>query len=401
MSSIALQWLTARLTDNDPFHLGLLYFFNFIPLLLLSPWAGVIADKHERTRIVSLSQAGISVFSGCFVAYLAIAGNGIELPFVYAYAFGTGALLAVSAPSSQAITANTVPAEDLASAIGLQSASLNVARVAGPGLATPLLLTIGPAPVFAVYAATSLFTAWAVWKLKLAPTPRLVGRERTWRRVAAGVAHIRSRPPGFLALAMVASTSVLASAYVSQLSVFAAGIGGGDIVFGTLIVATGLGAVAGAIVSGSRSSLPRISDSAIQMIAMSALLVVMAATGSYLALMALAAAIAFLNFSIMTSLNMVVQTVVDEANRGRVMSLYILAWGGLIPVGSLLLGSLATTWGMVTATSALGTVQLVIASTILFYEKFPRNGQRHPAVGRIVAHTSDSAPMAASASAQK
>ncbi|WP_055479848.1 MFS transporter [Sphaerimonospora mesophila] len=381
MANVSLQWLAARITDSDPFLLGLLYFFNLIPLLVFSPWAGVVADRFPRSRVVALSQILICLTSLVMVLLFAL-GAGERLLVVYTFAFGLGLFMALAAPSSQAIVVNTVPPADVPSAVGLQAASMNVARVVGPGLVTPVLVIIGPGPVFAVYAAVSGFAGWVIARLKLPRQSPLLGEPSTWSRIVQGIDHVRERPVAGQALIMVAGTAVLASAYVSQLPVVAYDIlGGDDATFTALVVATGIGAVGGALFTSWRSSVPKIRGIAVQMAALGLLLAAMMNALSYLVVLGLAVAVSILNFSIMTGLNVIVQTVVAEHTRGRVMSLHVLAWGGMVPVGALLYGWLASLLGLPLASITLGGLQVALAVTMLAV--VPQRRGNGPVVGKI------------------
>ena len=373
MANVSLQWLTAHITGSDPFLLGLLYFFNLIPLLVFSPWAGVIADRFARGRVVALSQALICLTS-LAMALLFAFGGGDRLPVVYAFAFGLGVFMALAAPSSQAIVVSTVPPADVPSAVGLQAASLNVARVVGPGIVTPVLVMVGPGPVFAAYAAVSGLAGWMISRLRLPRQAPMTGEESTWRRIVQGLEHVRHRPVAGQALIMVAGTAVLASAYVSQLPVLAYDLlGGNDATFTALVAATGIGAVAGALLTSWRNSVPGLRKIVVQMTAMGALLAVMMNTTWYPAVLVLAVVVSTLNFSIMTSLNVIVQTVVAEHTRGRVMSLHVLAWGGMIPLGALLFGWLASMLGLPLSSIILGASLAALAVTIAAL--VPRNSR--------------------------
>jgi MFS family permease len=366
MSNVTLQWMTARLTDNDPFSMGLLFFFNLVPLLLFSPWAGVMADRWVRTTVVALSQAAIALLCLVLMAYLILSGSEPRLELIFGFAFLLGTMLAISAPAGQAVVANTVPQSDLPSAIGLQSISLNIARVAGPGAATPMLVVWGARPIFGIYAATSLFTAWSVGRLRVQSAPIVTTGARTWLRVLEGLKHVSERPPAGIALAMVAATSIFGASYVSQLAVFAYDVlKGDDVTFGVLIVATGVGAVGGALATTWRETSPSIQFVAFQMIAMAATLVAFAYAGHLIVVALLAMLVAGLNFSVMTTLNIILQNVIEEHSRGRVMSLYILAWGGLIPIGSLALGSVAGFWNVQSAVTVFALVQVLIACLVI------------------------------------
>ena len=371
-TGVALQWLTARLSDNSSAELGLLYFFNFVPLLFLTPWAGVIADRYHRVAIVVLCQCGIGVAAAALAAYLALSGERAHLILIYSFAFGIGTLMAVNAPASQAIVAATVPAKDLSSAVGLQSVTLNIARIAGPVVAVPLLVAWGAAPVFIAYAATSALTALLVGRLRLAAPPPRGHHERTWQRLREGLHHVRTRPTALRALLMAAATSVFGGSYVSQLPVVAytvADAADGDTALALLIATTGLGAVVGALATSWRTSIPNVRWIAALMILLALVTSLLAGVGSLLPALLFAVVAAALNFTIMTGLNVVLQALSTDHVRGRVMSLFIIAWGGLVPVGALLLGALADRIGVFGAVTALATLQAIIGLVFLTHRQ--------------------------------
>jgi MFS family permease len=355
VSNIALQWVVADMTGSDPFMLGLLWFFMLIPLLLLSPVAGVVADRVNRKLIVVTSQATIATLAAALslLTYLDV----LSPPSLFALAFGVGCALALNGPANQAIVANAVPMRDLPSAISLQSIGMNMSRVAGPALAAPVLLAWGAAPAFGVYAVTASITAVALARIRIAPTPVDTSTESLWTRLQAGLRHTRERKPASTMLLMVGTIAIFGASYSALLPVFAYELlERGDEAFTALVIVTGAGAAVGSLWTGYRDSQPRMVIATTQMLLLGLSLVAFAVTTYWPLSLALAGIAGLLNFASMTTLNAMLQHVVDDQMRGRVMSLYVLCWGGLIPIGVLLLGAVASVVGTTLAVAGFGGV---------------------------------------------
>jgi MFS family permease len=361
LSTVGLQWQTARLTDNDPFLLGALYFCNLIPLLVLSPVGGSLADRYDRRRVTIGGQLATAGLAAVLVAGLVLIGP--SLPLLFAFALGVGTTMALMGPANGALMINAVPPTELGSAIALQSATMNVARMAGPAIAGILLAAFGAWAAFGGYLATSLVAAVALLTVRI---PRIViapATDRWTQQVRAGVRHARERHPAVPALLLVAANAFLGSSYVPMLTVYALDVlDGGEATFTLFFVLTGVGALLGAVATGLRREPLGIRGALVTTLALAAGLLVFALSRNVLlsasALLVLAAA----NLAVMTSLNVVIQRVVDESQRGRVMSLYMVAWGGLVPLGSLAVGALARLVGPVRALTAAGVALLLVTS---------------------------------------
>jgi MFS family permease len=366
MSTISFQWLVARLSHENALMLGLLYFFMNIPFVAFSPLGGVIADRLDRRRVIVLSQYGIAALATGLAVL--VWTHRAPLPVVFAAAFGVGSLLALYAPASQAVVANVVPAVDLPSAVSLQSVGLNLARVVGPALAGPLLVLAGAAPSYVAYALTSLFVALVVSRVGLPEIPQERGGG-VWRELRDGLAHARERRPALTVIGMVAATALFASSYVSMLAIFALKVlDRGDTGFSILLAVTGVGAVVGALSSGYRDGTSRVVFAALQMLGLALALVglsLAAAAGHFPLVLAFAALAGGLNFAVMTRLNSILHFVVDERMRGRVMSLYLLAWAGFLPLGAVPLGALARVVGAPTALVAFASCCAAIALAVI------------------------------------
>jgi len=363
-STIAFQTEVARRTGNDAWQLGILYFCTFAPFLLLSLPAGALADSVDRRRLLWCAQ-GFAVLTALTCLALTVS-DALSLPGLMTLAFLSGCVVAVVSPAGQALIANSVPVEDLSTAIPLQSAGLNLARIFGPALAAPALLLGGSTGAFGMYTAMCLAALLIAARLPTLPQAAYRRGESLRRRVLAGVVHARGRPPALLALATTAATSVFAGAYQSQLPVIGSRVSGGDdSAFLVLITLGGAGSLIGVSLVALRRSLPTVFSSATQLVALGVTVSIFGLTDSYGAVSVLMVIAGTLTFSIMTSVNTTLQHLIDDSQRGRVMSLYFLCWGGLLPFGGLGMGALirgtGSTFGLVTFGLAAGVLGLVIA----------------------------------------
>lgn len=359
LSTVGLQWQTARLTDNDPLLLGALYFCNLIPLLLLSPIGGALADRLDRRRLVVIGQLATAGLAGVLVAGLVVFGP--SLPLLFGFALGIGTTMALMGPANGALMINAVPPSEISSAIALQSATMNVARMVGPAVAGVLIASVGVWAAFGGYLVTSVTAALALLTVRVPPIVIAPETDRWVGQVRAGLRHARERQPAGPALLLVAANALLGSSYVPMLAVYALDIlDGGEVTFTLFFVVTGVGALVGAVATGLRREPLSIRGALTTTLALAGGLLVFALSRdvrlSAAALLVLAAA----NLAVMTALNVVIQSVVDESQRGRVMSLYIVAWGGLVPLGSLGVGALARVIGPTTALTGASVLLLLI-----------------------------------------
>lgn len=338
IGSITFQWLVARLTDNSPLMLGFLAFFNLIPMLVITPIGGVVADRVGRGQILVVSQFLMSAAAG-LLTLLVVLGRAESVAVLFAFAFAFGVVLSFNAPANQAAVANSVPQTDLRSAIALNSIGLNLARIAGPALAGPVILAWGAGASFGMWALVSVMAAIGVSTLTLTPYEPEADSLGVMRRIVQGFEHIRARPPALLALTLVAVLTIFGQSYSAVVAVIAFDtLAQGDRAFTLLVTATGIGAMVGALVAGTGrlpSSLPRL---AMWTVGYSMVQVAFGLSRSLWTALFFIALVGGLNFFLMTSLNVLLQHLTAESKRGRIMSLFMLAWGGLYPVGGLAVG---------------------------------------------------------------
>lgn len=337
-TTIAFQWEVGHRTDNDPRWLGVLYFCTFMPYLLFSLPAGVLADSRDRRRLLLATQ--LVAFTLATVCTVLAALDAMPTPVVLVLAFLGGCVVATISPTNQALTANTVPAADLAAAIPLQSVALNLARICGPALAGPVLLFAGSTGAFAVYCVLCLAVLLLARQIRVPERELPVGTETVRRRVLAGIAHARSRPPALAALAIVAITSIFGCAFQSQLPLLGARVAAdGDSAFLALVVVGGVGSLLGVVLVAGRRSRVTLVGCAWQLVALGLCVAGLGLIRSFVPMALLMVTVGALTFSIMTSINTLLQQLVDDVQRGRLMSLYFVCWGGLLPFGGLGIGS--------------------------------------------------------------
>ena len=361
---ISLQALMSRLTDANGSWLGLLFFVNFSPMLVFTPIAGVVADRVERRRILMVTYTLLALLmSG--LATITITGNAtpaLLLPF----AFGVGSLFSFNAPAGQSIVANSVPPLDLPSAISLQSAGQNLARVVGPTVAAPIIAIWTEGFAFLVYAVASVITVFLLSRLRLSGYMPEHDDGHFLARVRRGFQHARERPPALALLSVLAMSSLFAAAYLSLLPVLADRVyGRGPTGFTTLAAVTGLGSTLGALTTAFRSSAPTLRSTALLVAGFGASVAAFGAVSTWTLALAVSVVVGIFYFSGMTTLNTLLQSVVRENMRGRISSLFVICWAGLVPIGGLWQGLAAARVGVRPVLLVAGAVTAVYALAIV------------------------------------
>lgn len=357
MQAVAQGWLMHRLTDSA-LMLGLLGFFQFLPVTLFSLWAGVIVDRVDRRRVLLVTQSCALVQA---VALATLTSTGTIQPWmllVLAFAFGT--FNAFDLPARQAILVDLVEGEreDLTNAIALNSAAFNTARVVGPAIAGVLLATVGEAGCFWANAATYLAVIASL--LAIRPTPPRAAIGNLLDSLRDGLDYAWTTRPVRNLLILLAVTAGLGFQYMTLLPVFARTIlARGAETYGLMVAAFGLGALTAAILMTRRHDRWDLRRN---------LLIGLSAAGAGLGVFAwstslpLSMAMGFLaGFGLILyvgSTNMLLQLTIDDAYRGRIMSYYTFMFVGTAPFGALWAGAVAQRFGAPVATSICAVVLL-------------------------------------------
>lgn len=364
ISFIAIQAEMSDITDQSASWLGVLFFANFIPMLLFAPVAGVVADRFDRKHLLMLIRTVIAGL-GALMAVLILAGLA-HPPVLVVLAFCFGTTYAFLGPTQSAAVANTVPESDLMSAVSMSSAGNNLCRIGGPALAAPILAIWGAGWAFVVYAASSAVVALLLWPIRLESTLDAHDDVTAWERWKDGLRHARERPPALAALVTMSIFSIFGAAQIALYPVFATDVHGQPThAFTTIVVASGVGAVGGAVASGFRREVPRLRVALGWLVGFSLASVGFALVGSWTVSLAFAVVVGFCYFSMTTALNTLLQHLADDDKRGRMMSLFVITWGGLIPVGAIWMGVAAEATSAPFILAAGSIVCLVYALAML------------------------------------
>jgi MFS family permease len=369
LTRVATSWLVYRLTGST-LALGVVGFAGQIPTFVIAPFAGVWVDRWNKHRVLVVTQ-GLAMLQSAGLAALALSGRA-NLPSLAALSAFQGVINAFDVPARQSFVVQMVEdREDLPNAIALNSSMVNAARLLGPSIGGVLIALVGEGLCFAIDAVSYLAVIASLLAMRIpvavrAPSgKRLLHELQEGFRYASGFAPIRNV---LMLLALVSFMgvpfSVLMPAIVKHT------LGGGARTLGFLMAASGVGALFGTLYLASRRSVVGLGR-----------VIVLSSAGFGLGLIAFAFSHAFwLSFLVlvptglgmmlqMSASNTVLQTVVDEDKRGRVMSFFTMAFFGTVPLGSLFAGVMADRFGAQN-TIAFGGASCIVGS-LMFLQRLP------------------------------
>ncbi|OJV57163.1 MAG: MFS transporter [Cellulomonas sp. 73-145] len=361
MQRVAQDWLVlTQLSHDSGVAVGVVTALQFAPILALSAWAGVLADRVDRRKLLMLTQGLMGVLAAGLGA-LVLSGHA-QLWHVYLFALALGAVSAVDAPVRQTFVAELVPPDKLSNAVGLNSASFNAARLIGPGLAGLLIAAVGTGWVFLINAISFAGTILALVWMHSGELHRMPLAPRAKGQIREGLAYVRHRTDIMLIMVVMSVVSTfglnfqLTSAMMAR-TVFHKGAGQ----YGILGSILAIGSLAGALLAARRER-PRVR------------LVIGAAFGFGVAAGVLALMPTYPSFAIacipvglasltmMTAANATIQMSTDPAVRGRVMSLYMMVFMGATPIGSPVVGWIGQQFGA-RWSIGIGSITALLVST--------------------------------------
>jgi MFS family permease len=361
MQRIAQDWLVLSLGGGGA-ALGVTTGLQFLPILLLSPYAGVIADRFPKRRLLQAAQGWMALMS-LFLGVLAVSGHAeVWMVYVIAFLFGTGA--AFDGPGRQSFVSEMVDPDDLTNAVGLNSASFNLARLVGPALAGLLIGWLGSGPeatgwVILVNAVSYLAVIGQLQRMNTAElhTPEPVAQRRGMFR--EGIGYIRTQPKMLMVLVIVFFVGTFGANFPITSALMATEeFGKGASEYGLLGTVLAVGSLTGALLGARRTRIPL-------------RLIVGAATGFGLAiivsgvmptyaLFALTGPIVgFFTITVLNACNATMQTEATPAFRGRVMAIYMTVLMGGTPLGAPLIGFVGEHFGARTTLYASGALVLL------------------------------------------
>ncbi len=365
---VAQNWLIYRLTGS-PAMLGLVNFVALVPALPMGLWAGSLADRFDKKRLVLIAQT-LMFIQAAILATLTVTGV-VQVWHVMALAFVFGVGRALDVPARQAFVVEMVGKEDLTNAIALNSTIFNVARSAGPAVAGLLIVAVGEGLAFVVNAATFLPALAALLAIRTSSTRREV-KGPAHRQIAEGIQYAGRNTLVWVVISLVGVSAFFVMPYSVLLPVFAKQVfrGGAD-VYGYLMTFVGLGALAGALTVASLGpKSPRGLLISGANVAFAALVFSFTFVRTFWLAAAVLAAVGFC-FVVQNSLaNTLIQLNVPDRLRGRVMSIYFLAFMGAMRLGSLQAGYVARYVDVQTALLIGASASLVWAALVAW--RFPR-----------------------------
>jgi len=346
MQSVALGWLLYRLTGS-PFLLGLAGFLTQIPSLVISPLAGVWADRWNRHRLVIGTQA-LAMVQALSLAALVLSGREAIGPILLLNLL-LGVVNAVDVPVRQSFVVEMVAGgEDLPNAIALNSSAFNLARLVGPSLAGILVAAVGEGVVFLLNGLSYLAVIAALLAIRVPPGGHR-GRPdaELWAHLREGLSYVVAFKPIRAVLLLLAAVNLLGISATVLLPIFAGDVMRGDAdTLGLLVGSIGVGALAGALYMATRRSVVGLGRViVVAVVLFGASLLALAACRHPWTAAPVLAVTGFGMMVHMASSNTIVQTLVDPGKRGRVMSFYAVAFMGSAPFGNLLMGSAAARIG--------------------------------------------------------
>ena len=370
MTRLATSWLVYRLT-HSAWLLGITSFVGQIPLFFLAPVAGVWIDRWDRHKLLVITQS-LSMIQSFALALLALAGI-ITVTEVILLMLFQGFINAFDMPARQAFVIQMVDRrEDLPNAIALNSSMVNAARLIGPAVAGIIIAAVGEGYCFLIDGISYLAVIASLLAMRVQPRPAKPRAQNIVRELREGWHYVTSSLPIRSILLLLAVVSLLGMPYTVLMPVFAAAIlGGGPHTLGYLMSCVGVGALAGAIALAGRRTVLGLG----RVIPLSAGLFGLACVGFGLSrsLPLSMLLLLFAGYGMMRQMaasNTILQTILEEEKRGRVMAFYAMAFAGMSPFGSLLAGAMAARLGAPHTLVICGT--LCALSALLFARELPR-----------------------------
>jgi MFS family permease len=386
LQRIGQSWLVLDLTGS-PAALGIVTAMQFLPIMLLSLVAGVIADRFPKRRLVFVIQA-VATAQAALLAALTLSGQ-IQLWQVYALAVVLGVVSAFDMPTRQSFVGELVGREDLQSAISLNSSVFNGARIIGPGVGGVIIAIWGVGWCFALNAVSFLAVLVSLLLLRsdrffLLKRP---ARAPLWKQLGDGIRYAFGKPQLTFPLLLLAVIGTFGYNFGVSLPLLARyTLDVGSVGFGVLNAAMGLGSVIGALTLAARVT-PSPRGLLVAGGSFALLLLAVALVPWYVAELGVLVLLGIASITYSASTNTTLQLNSREEYRGRVLSLYTLLFAGSTPIGGAATGWMAAQWGIRVALSVeAGACLVAVLVGALYVWSEPLAGLR----GRWVRRTMSS-----------
>jgi MFS family permease len=369
VTRLATSWLVYRLTDSE-FLLGLVGFCSQIPMLFLGPLAGVYVDRWDRQRVLLWTQV-LSLVQSALLGVLALAGV-ITVWQVLVLQLVQGVISAFETPARQAFVVRMLddPA-DLSNAIALNSSMVNGSRIIGPAIGGVLIAAVGEAWCFVLDAISYVPVIWSLMAMRVARQELPPTTESVIQQIVVGYRYIKSFSPIRTALILIAATGTFGVPHSVLMPVMASDVlGGQSNTLGILMAVSGVGALGGALYLASRATVVGLGRTiGYSTIAFGVTLIAFAFSKNLMLSVGLLLVSGAGYMTAIAASNTLIQTLVDDHLRGRVMAFYTMAFLGTMPLGSLAAGVVAG-WMDAPRTIALGGIACAVTG-IWFMTRLP------------------------------
>ena len=365
MQTIAESWLVYRLTGS-PLLLGAAGFASQFPVFLVAPLGGIVADRFNRQRLVIGTQISSMLLAAIF-ATLTLTGV-VQVWHIFGLAALLGVVNAFDIPARQSFLVDMVGKEDLMNAIALNSSMFNGARIIGPAISGMLVARIGEGWCFFANSVSYLAVITGLMMMRVNRPSRLAPSGPALTRLIEGLRFARNTGPIRALLLLLGLVSLVAMPYSVLMPLFADRVlHGGARGLGLLMGATGVGALLGALTLATRSGVRGLG----RWVAFSCggfgiSLVLFSLSHSFWLSAILLLPVGFCMMLQMSSSNTLIQAMVPDELRGRVMALYTMMFMGMAPFGSLFAGLVAHRLGA-PLTVSLGAMACIGAATLFFF----------------------------------
>lgn len=377
ITRIATSWLVYRLTGSA-FLLGLVSFCSQIPTLVLTPFSGVLIDRWNRHTVLLVTQV-LSMLQSLALAILAFSGR-ITVTQVLILQLAQGCINAFDTPARQAFVVEMVEDRSyLSNAIALNSTMVNASRIIGPTIGGMIIALAGEGWCFMVDAISYIAVIVSLLAMNVPRMERAPSTTDVLEELRAGLRYIKGSLPIRTALILLAIVSTMSMPYTVLMPAIATQtLHGGAHTLGFLMTASGVGALVGALYLASRLSVVGLEDVSAAATVCFGLGLIGFALSHVLWLSLAILPIVGAGFMVqMASINTIIQTLVDERLRGRVMAFYVMAFLGTAPIGSLLAGIVAARIGSEYTILFGGSAS--VAAGIWFASKLPKlRAAMHP-----------------------
>lgn len=360
MQRVAQDWLVLTvLTNHSGTAVGITTALQFLPMLLLGPYAGVLADRYRKRVILLWTQTAMGI-CGLIVGLLVVTGVA-QLWHVYLAALALGLAAAIDGPARQAFVSELVGPEKLSNAVALNSASFNSARLTGPAIAGMLIAWIGTGPVFLLNAASFVAVIVSLSRVKAAELEPATPVARGKHQLTEGLQYVRQRPDLVLILLMVGLLGAFGMNFqVTNSLMSTAEFGMGPEEFGLLGSIMAVGTLGGALLAARRSG-PRLRFMLGGAMSLGAFTILASISPTFWIYAAVLVPVGLASITFLNSCNTTIQLSVEPQFRGRVLALYLAILQGGTAIGAPLMGWIGTEFGARWAVASGGVVVLLTA----------------------------------------